>query len=585
MEKSNIHIVNLGAYTTPRIVENYRDEFVCYGEDNNYFKYLIDRYTGSTTNQSIITGISKMIYGKGIDAIDSRRKPEQYAQMIGLFIPDDLRRVIFDRKLLGMAAMQVTYKSGFIETATHFPMETLRPEKADKDGNIKNWYYHPNWGEKKPSDELTKIPSFGTTKNKSTEIIVLKPYIPGHFYFSPCDYQAGLPYAVLEEEIGDYLINDVKNGFSGTKVINFNNGTPDPEKMDEIKNDVIAKLTGATGQRVIVAFNDNAESKTTVEDLPLDNAPDHYTYLSTECEAKLIVAHRITSPLLIGVKSGNAGLGNNADEIKTASLLQDSVVIRTYQEEIIEGLLEPILKVNDVTLKLYFKTVQPLDFVDTNGMDTETKEEQTGVKMESHNHLNDFINKGEEELEGFVLIDERDVIEEDEQFLDEELNELNQDNKSLLSKLWQFIKTGTANPNAKSEQDKTIKDTNFKVRYSYSPLRASTDSRDFCKTMVNANKLYRKEDIIAMESVAVNPGWGPKGVDTYSIWKYKGGGDCHHSWKRKTFMSTTGIDTKSPNAPTIGTRAAEIKGYTVRNDWEVSVQPQSMPNRGFLEPR
>ena len=96
--------------------------------------------------------------------------------------------------------------------------------------------------------------------------------------------------------------------------------------------DVLNKLTGSKGEKVIVAFNSTAESKTTVDDIPLNDAPQHYEYLSNECVKKLIIAHRITSPLLIGVKDGNAGLGNNADEIKTASLLFDNIVIKNYQQ-------------------------------------------------------------------------------------------------------------------------------------------------------------------------------------------------------------------------------------------------------------
>ena len=120
----------------------------------------------------------------------------------------------------------------------------------------------------------------------------------GFHYYTPIDYSGALPYALLEEEIADYLINDVKNGFSGTKVINFNNGIPSDEKRDEIKRDVLNKLTGSKGEKVIVAFNSNAESKTTVDDIPLNDAPAHYEYLSKECFEKLIVGHRVTSPML-----------------------------------------------------------------------------------------------------------------------------------------------------------------------------------------------------------------------------------------------------------------------------------------------
>ena len=187
----------------------------------------------------------------------------------------------------------------------------------------------------------------------------------------------------MEEHIADYLINDTLNGFSGTKVINFNNGVPDEEKRREIQRDVMGKLTGTRGEKVIVAFNSNKDASTTVEDLPLNDAPQHYEYLSRECQEKLIVGHKVTSPMLLGIRTGNNGLGNNADEIKTASLLYDNLVIRTFQDEILEA-IDTILAYNGITLKTYFKTIQPLEFTDTDDIVTEEqREEETGVKMAS----------------------------------------------------------------------------------------------------------------------------------------------------------------------------------------------------------
>ena len=105
--------------------------------------------------------------------------------------------------------------------------------------------------------------------------------------------------------------------------------------------------------------------------------------------------------------------------------------------------------------------------------------------------------------------------------------------------------------------------------------------------MVLADKLYRKEDIIAMDNKVVNPGWGPNGADKYSIWLYKGGGGCHHKWRRKTFRFTGKGkgDTKSPLAPTVSTNKAEKEGYRVRNPKEVAMKPKDMKNEGFLKPR
>ena len=493
-----------------------------------------------------------------------------------------------DRKMLGMAALQVTYDKGLVKKVTHFPMQTLRAEKCNDNGEVEAWYYHPDWSKIKPSDQPKRIPAFGFGSKKGNEIYIVSSYVTGSYYYPPVDYQGALPYAVLEEEIADYLINDTINGFSGTKVVNFNNGIPDKEKQMEVKSDVLNKLTGARGEKVIVAFNNNAESKTTVDDIPLNDAPAHYQYLSDESFRKLIVGHRVTSPMLLGVRDGNSGLGNNADEIQTATLLFDNLTIKTYQEEFTDS-LEDILAVNDISLNLYFKTIQPLEFTDTAGMDKETAEEETGIKMaiqcsaETQEHdkemANVLIEKGEDIGDDWELISSEEVDYDSEDELDAEIAKLNE--PSLLSKIWNFVSTGTARPNARSSQDKTVEGEKYKVRYRYSPSRVSKNSREFCRKMVAADKLYRKEDIIAMEKVAVNAGWGPKGADKYSIWLYKGGGSCHHKWLRQTFKGKTQGNLANVD-PNISTNKAERDGYRVRNPKEVSMKPKDMPNEGFL---
>jgi hypothetical protein len=573
---SNISIVQLSGYNSPVIQENKKADYIEYGSDNNYFQYLIDRFLYSTTNNAIITGVTNMIYGKGIDALDSNRKPNEYAQMRSIIKEGCLKKVGLERKMLGMAAMQVVMEKSKVKTIEHFPMHTLRAEKCNDKGEIEAWYYHPDWTKIKPSEKPKRIPAFGFGNGNEVEIYIVKPYISGFHYYTPIDYSGALEYAKLEEDIANYLINDVQNGFSGTKVINFNNGVPAEEMRDKIKRDVLSKLTGAKGERVIVAFNDNAESKTTIEDIPLNDAPAHYEYLSTECFEKLIVGHRITSPMLLGIRDTGGGLGNNADEIKTATLLFDNIVIKPYQLEITEA-LNDILAVNEISLKLYFKTIQPLEFVDVNGMNAETKEEETGVKMSSHLDSIELDAFGEEiDLNEWELIDSREVDYDEEAKLDAELEALNNPKQSLLSKVWKFVSTGIANPNAKSEQDGEL----FKSRYRYSG-EIGENSRDFCKKMLSANKLYRKEDIIRMSSQAVNEGWGPNGSDTYDVFLYKGGGACHHFWTRETYRKKQ--DVNSPLATQITPATARKEGEILpTNNPKVYQKPINMPNQGFL---
>ena len=365
-------------------------------------------------------------------------------------------------------------------------------KKCNDEGKIEAYYYFSDWSNIKPADKPKRIAAFGFGNGTEPEIKIAKRYVSGYDYYCPVDYQGGLAYAELESEVSDYLINDVQNGFSGTKVVNFNNGIPDQEQQLSIKNDVMRKLTGSRGEKVIIAFNNNAESKTTIDDVPLNDAPAHYEYLSTECSNKLMVAHRITSPLLLGIRTGNNGLGNNADEIKTASLLFNNVTIRPYQDLLIDA-IDDILAFNGISLKLYFKTLQPLEFIDTdNAITDEAREEETGVKLAKEESFDDdeafdVLNElGEEEnLDEWELVDEREVDYDQEEALD---------------KMIGLASTGSARPNAKSEQDGKADGLRFKVRYQYAPLKTSANSREFCQKMVTAKKYIEKKILFKWET-------------------------------------------------------------------------------------
>ena len=572
---SNVHFVDLARYESPVVHENSRDNWVDYGEDNNYFQYLIDRYTYSPTNNAIINNIAKLIYGRGLNALDASRKPAEYAQMRVMFNKECIRKVIMDAKMLGQFAFQVIYSKDRkrIDKAYHIPVHLLRAEKCNKDGDIEAYYYSDNWTDTKKFPPK-RIPAFGTSK-EPIEILYVRPYSVGLKYYALVDYQGALPYAVLEEEIADYLINEVQNGFSGTKVINFNNGIPTDEQMGETERLVKSKLTGSKGERVIISFNNNRDQQTEVTDIPLNDAPSHYEYLSDECMRKIMLGHNVTSPLLFGVSSSN-GFSSNADELKNSFVLYYNMVVRPYQELILDA-MDTILAFNGINLKLYFETLKPLEFMDASG---KVEEE---VALSAVNELQAILDEVDRNQlsDEWVLVDEREVGD-NESALDEALLAAESEFEpkvSLLSKLINLVQTGNPMPQLKSGQDKKVGDLKyFKVRYKYTGN--PQPERDFCAAMMsNSARLFRKEDIDMMSNRAVNPGFGEFGANTYDIFKYKGGARCHHKWARVTFMLD--LNKIEDGYQEIGTRAAEIKGYKVTNPYEVSVYPNNLPHKGF----
>ena len=385
----NLNLINLSAYEMPKAIEDKQKDYVAYGEDNNYYEFLIQQYLQSATNNAAIRSISDLIYGQGICIEDKEIDSKEVKDLRSVIGHRCLKKIILERKMLGQAAMQVIYsKAGNnrkVVKIKHFPIHTLRPEKMNNEGVIENYYYHPDWLNIRPSDKLTKIPTFGNSK-EAIELMILKPYVSGFSYFAPVGYSGALPYCELENEISDYLLNEAKNSFSGTKVINFNNGVPSTEERNQITRDVKNKLTGARGQKVIVAFNETSENKATVEDISLNDAPSHYEYLANEAMHKILVGHRVTSPMLLGIKDGGNGLASNSDEIMVASQLFNSTVIKTFQDEIIDS-LEEIFELNGEVPEMYFVTSQPIEFTseDQEGDEDYSEEDSKKAVKEAKN--------------------------------------------------------------------------------------------------------------------------------------------------------------------------------------------------------
>ena len=587
---SNIRIVNLASHTTPAVVEDNRKEWVAYGEDNNYFQYLIDRYNGSATNNAIINGMTELMYGKGLSATDASRKPEAYAQMMSLFKRSCLRKVTFDLKALGQAAFQIIYnkdKSKIVQVA-HMPIETLRFEKMNEDGEVCGYYYSKDWTKiRKRGYEPTRIPAFGHgEKGDALEIYCIKPYRSGFYYYSPVDYQGGIPYAELEEEVANYHINNIKNGLSPSMLINFNNGVPTEEERELIERRIIQKFSGTSNSgKFILAFNDNKEMAASIEPVQLSDASEQYQFLADESMRKLMVAHRVTSPMLMGIKD-QSGLGNNADELKTASLLFHNTVIRPFQEMILDA-IDDILAYNQISLNIFFKTLQPLEL--QADITEEQREElskvedsieiQEQLSEDSRPFLDDKLAQemldaladlGEEEPEGYELVDAEIVGDDEPEDFDVE-NYLN----------------GLTELSAK--QDSTQDGDIYKVRYKYvkgTKKTAKGSSRTFCKTMLSQGKLYRKEDIGMMSARGVNKSFGHKGRN-YSLFKYKGGVNCYHRWERRIYKKKLKKNGEPYGGDALrGTRYVNVnqavrEGFKLpKNPKEVAVAPIDMPRQG-----
>ena len=590
----SLEFIQLQSYTAPSIIEQKNKDWVQYGDDNNYYQYLIDLYHGSPTNNACIKGIADQIYGLGLELTSSSKNLPGYIEFKTMFGADDLRAIIMDLKMLGQASFQLIKskdKKKYVK-AKHFPQQTLRPAKCNDKGEIEKYYYYPDWANIKRGTQPTEIRAWGYDESSNECILTIKPYSTGSFYFAPVDYQGGTQYANLESEISNFHINNIMNGLAPSMLINFNNGQPPAEVKDTVEAQIKSKFGGSSNAgRFIISWNDGKDSAADITPVQLSDAHNQYQFLSSESMQKVMISHRVVSPLLLGIKDGT-GFGNNADELKSASILFDNVVIRPFQRLVIDAVTK-VLNHNGFNLNMYFKTLQPLEFTDLTGnvVDDETREEETGVSLS--------LKK---------KIDLRDMTIADE---DSWLEHLKTRGEIINNDVWELIDVTEVtdaddemefymayeNPNKKSGDDKGV----YKIRYRYGPNIVSDNSRQFCTAMVSESQggvIYRREDIIAMGDDGVNGQFAPSGTSSYSIWKYKGGVSCHHRWERLTFRrkqikgkflpkqpGESGENRDLENYNEVSNKSADSAGVPFSpSGWDTAkTRPIDMPNQGSLK--
>ena len=640
---NDLTVVNLSNYASPEIVESSNKEWVSFGSDNDYFSYLIQRYEGSPTNNAIINSISLMIYGRGLDALNSSKKPEQYAQMISLLKTDMVRKVSHDLKLLGQCAMQVIYSKDrkTIAQVEHIAVENLRAEKCNDKGEIEAYYYSDNWAKVRNVSNTVRIPAFGFSK-ENIEIVYVKPYRAGYKYYSSVDYAGCLEWAETEQLVSNFHLNNTMNSFSPNTLIQFNNGTPNAEERQMLENRIAEKFTGTSGAKFVLSFNDNPEAAATVDTLAISDAHNTYNFVSEEATRKIMVGHRVTSPMLMGIGTQGTSLGSNADELKTASLLFDNTVIQPFQTLLIDA-FDAILAYNQISLKLYFKTLQPLQFKDLeNVMDSETMEEETGVKLsqelreidgkqayetieqaeakaleqgcegyheheedgrtwympckshenaeltedETDNVLGSLADTGVVMSSDYVYVDE---IDADNDLSNEDwANYVIDDKKDTLSKVKSLLGLKDEITSKKKGSSFSYLDSKnglYKIRYTYAigSKKPSKTQRSFCKNMMNmarAGIVWTIEDIDRASREGVNREFGHNG-QPFNLFKFKGGIYCRHKFKKVLYRLESNTE-PSENLGNYKKTRTIPKSY-IKNpigSKQAGIAPENMPNRG-----
>ena len=406
-KKDNISVIHLAEYNLPTIKEVNNKDYIEFGADNMYPQYLLELYNGSSINNAIIKGVSSMIYGEGLEATDREKDDNKKQSWLALNTllhnssKDTLKCLAFDLKLFGMCYINTIWnrpRTKIVELR-HIPAQYIRSGKADAYGKVNNYYYSANW-ENTRKHKPRYYKAFDLKdRSDANQVLCIKDYSPGTFYYATPDYQGSTSYIQLDMEIAQFHLSNIKSGMFPSMAINMANGIPTLEERRTIERQINTKFGGSgNAGKILLTFNDGKDTAPEIVPINANDNSDSYQFLSQETTRKVLTGHRVTSPLLFGVKGDGSGFGNNADELRDSYSLFNNTVIKPFQNTLLEG-LEPIFHANDIDLDLYFKTLKPADFIDIGNVDKLDEEEQE----------KEGIDTGEEIKKEFKALDDIDT--------------------------------------------------------------------------------------------------------------------------------------------------------------------------------
>ena len=365
------------------MLEKQTDQYVKFGNYNSFPNDLIELYNNSSIHNTCVNAIVDGIVGEGLTA-----DPEyviKKANTTDESWNDVFKKVAQDYKLYGGFAIEVIWNKSRTRVAEvyHIDFSWLRAKEKDYRGRIPGYYISDEWSEayrygQAPIDEMPYLPVFNpnTNREEPKQIYVFNPYRPGQKYYPLPDYVGALRDIELDIETSNFHVNNIKNGLAPSLMVTtFTNANE--EEREAIERMLQLQYAGTSNAGNLMYIDvDSPENAPKVEPIPQNGADGYYTTINDMVVQRILTGHRITSPMILGIKtSGQLG---GRDEVVDAYLLLVNTVIRPYQQDIlqvIEDLLQYMYPEEEITvgvqqLKLFTDGSEDVDVVTSIDADT-----------------------------------------------------------------------------------------------------------------------------------------------------------------------------------------------------------------------
>lgn len=292
---------------------NAAGKWVSWGSKNDLPKILWDNYLKCSNLQTIVNAIYDYIVGEGITTNFSSDLTEV------------IEKCIFDDIVFGGFAVEcLRGRSGKIVQINYMNVMNVRVNE-----DLTTAYLSNKWGSYSGKD-IIELPLFNPNETQNHFIYFNRGKITRNINPTPT-YIGAMKSVEILNSTRNFHLNNLKNGFNVSAIINLNNGNIKSKELEEIKDRLEKNFTGSENAgKFMLINNPDREHQATVARLNADNFSDLYQALDKSSKEDLYVAFRI-NPILVGQ---NVATGFSKEEFEQAYKLFDTTVIKSWKNKI-----------------------------------------------------------------------------------------------------------------------------------------------------------------------------------------------------------------------------------------------------------
>jgi len=362
IKKQKFLSVQRGSTPWVKNSESKHNKYIKAGEGNLFPQYLIDLYNNSSINAACINAIVENIIGGGLTSNFDFALNK--ANNRGETWNDIFTKTAIDFYLHGAFSMEVIWSMdrSTIAEVYHIDYSHIRAKEKNYRGEIPAWFISSEWAKKgglllSTDENVFEIPSYNpaSKQDEPSQIYVSKNYRPGMEYYTLPVYNGALKVIELDKEVDNFHVNNIKNSLAPSLAITtFTNGSDD--EVAAVEAMLRANYAGTNNAGSVMYMDvDSPENAPKIEPIPNNGNDGYYETVNEMSMQKILTAHRITSPMMLGIKT--PGQLGGRDEVIDAYLLFQNTVIAPLQQDMLKC-FENLLQVNFPDIVIGVETKQ-----------------------------------------------------------------------------------------------------------------------------------------------------------------------------------------------------------------------------------